>query len=54
MGSKYEVHSYVRKQETGGYGYEEVWRGESLLKAVLTVIAEKRKGIRCIQLEYRP
>ena len=54
MGYKYEVSAWVLEHGLGygGYTYKTVYAGDSLLKAIISMIkAKKTSG--CIKLEWR-
>ena len=57
MGSKYEVSAWVADEPESttnvGYGWEYVYGGDSLLRAILAAIASKRAGAGCVRLEWR-
>jgi hypothetical protein len=52
MGWKWEVQQWV-KQFPGGYDYEQVYAGQSLLAALRSACRAKRSGAGCVRLEWR-
>lgn len=58
MGNKYEVYSWVckkraDKRDDDRYEFVNVYSGESFKDALITMFAEKAKGVGCVKLEYR-
>lgn len=57
MGNTYEVLIYKELGgdygNTGEYGYEPVWAGESRKEALKVMDKYAKQGIGCIRLEYR-
>ncbi len=54
MGNKFEVHAWESAGESSHYYWLEIYRGESLLKALYNLFWAKRQGWKCIKLEWRP
>ena len=60
MRNTFEVHIYEPYYSPLGppgkchYEYKQIWQGESLLQALWTMWKQKRKGLRCINLTWRP
>lgn len=57
MGSKFEVSAWVAAEPESttnvDYGWEDVYGGDSLLRAILAAIASKRAGAGCVRLVWR-
>lgn len=55
MGNKYTVEAWGNHwhHKTGELSYMEVWRGENFFMAVWQLIKAKRKGYKCVKLEWR-
>ena len=57
MWYKYEVYSWVKNplstEDNVMYQYVEVYRGESLLKALFVMVMQRRIGVSCVKLEWR-
>lgn len=53
MGNTWVVQAWTKRGEDD-YHDVEVFRGESLWRAILAMIHAKRSGIGCISLEWRP
>ena len=54
MGNKFEVWSWVPvSDEKGTYEYQNMYRGQSLFKAIYFMIKSKVKGNGCVKLEWR-
>lgn len=51
MGSKYKVHYW--SQGALGYDYQLAWQGQSLAKALWSLLRTCRKGYGCVKLEVR-
>lgn len=51
MGWTYEVNAW-RRQSDGGYAYEQVYAGESLIRAIRAMRTAKRTA-GCVRLEWR-
>ncbi len=51
MGKKYEVHSWVIME--GHHLFVIKYSGNSLLAALWVMWREKRRGVGCVQLEWR-
>ena len=54
MGNKYEISAYEETPH-GRYQYDYVvkYRGESFVKAIVTMLKLKKQGAKCIKLEWR-
>ncbi len=54
MGYKWEVSIWKEFRDKNGTGwkYESVYYGDSLFKAIITLIQSKRKSL-CVKLEWR-
>ena len=52
MGWKYEVTQWVRHTDQGPYHWEDVYAGDSLIRAVLAAVRAKRES-GCVKLEWR-
>ena len=53
MGWKWEVSAWI-KPDRGGYTYEQVYAGQSPLRALLAARKVKRDGAGCVKVEWRP
>lgn len=57
MGFKFEVSAWVAAEPESttnvDYGWEDVYGGDSLLRAILAAIASKRAGAGCVRLVWR-
>jgi hypothetical protein len=57
MGFKFEVATWVAAEPESltnfDYGWEYVYGGDSLLRAILAAIASKRAGAGCVMLVWR-
>lgn len=53
MGNKFELLVWDGPIN-GPYNWLEIYRGESLLKALYYLFWTKRQGWKCIKLEWRP
>jgi hypothetical protein len=53
MGNTYEVLVWDGP-DGGPYNWLEIYRGESLFKAIYKIWWAKKNGWKCIKLEYRP
>ena len=54
MGNTYEVKAWESAVDSDHFYWLEIYRGESLLKALYNLWWCKRNGWKCIKLEYRP
>ena len=54
MGNTYEVKVWESAEGSDHFYWLEIYRGESLLKAIYNLWWCKRHGWKCIKLEYRP
>lgn len=52
MGWTWEVSAWV-KPDPGGYTYEQVYAGESLVRALIAARRAKRAGAGCVKVEWR-
>lgn len=54
MGSKFEIQVWTRREWLDGeYGYEEFWRGESVIGAIVNLIRARQYGYGCVTLSWR-
>jgi hypothetical protein len=54
MGWTWEVRAFVKvKPDWGGYTYEQVYAGESLIRALTAARRAKRSGAGCVKIEWR-
>jgi hypothetical protein len=54
MGNTYEVKVWESAVGSDHFYWLEIYRGESIIKALYNVWWCKRQGWKCIKLEYRP
>ena len=54
MGNKFEVLAWESADGSTHYYWLEIYRGESLFKALYNLFWAKRQGWKCIKLEWRP
>jgi hypothetical protein len=53
MGVKYEVDAWLYNARLHEWRYEEVYRGQSFIKAMYMLVRAKRHGAGCVKLEWR-
>ncbi len=56
MGNKYEVYYWIKMTfvpSDSEYDYLKIYSGNSLLKAIWTIIKSKKLGIGCVKFEIR-
>lgn len=53
MGLKYEVDAWLYNDGLLEWRYEEVYRGQSFIKAMYMLAQAKRRGAGCVKLEWR-
>lgn len=54
MGWTWEVSAYVPDASPSGYGYEQIYAGESAWRAIRAARAAKKAGAGCVKVEWRP
>ena len=53
MGNTWEVWSYDHISALEGYGYTQVWAGQSVIACIRAAIKAKRAGAGCVKVEWR-
>ena len=52
MGNTWEVWTYGLISKFEGYGYTQVWRGQSAIKCIVAAVKAKR-STGCVKVEWR-